>query len=385
MSLLDYWKQDKQQIASKNLQQIIGFAGEGYLRDGNSTSKEFRELLNNIPPELIQQYAHNCLEQPFKGSGYALQDVVNEIGSRLDFSVETGLYQGRPGKVGFDGIWRWGNGYAIVVEVKTTDAYRIKIETIADYRNSLVDNGVLSERKSSILMVVGREDTGELEAQIRGSRHAWGIRLISVDSLIRLMLLKQKLDDPAIIRKIYEILVPREFTKLDEIVELVFSTAEDIQEEQPDEVELEAKSIKDKTVPVSYHSECIEKVEEHIKKSFIPRTRVLYSTENNDIAIVCIVSREYGSRDEKRYWFGFHPYQVEFLSSAKKGYVALGCGTKDTVLLIEFNIFEKWLKDMNKTERTDRFYWHVHIGRQDERLMLRLREQKTIELTGYLI
>ena len=228
MSLLDYWKQDKQQIASKNLQQIIGFAGEGYLRDGNSTSKEFRELLNNIPPELIQQYVHNCLEQPFKGSGYALQDIVNEIGSRLGFSAERGLYQGRPGKIGFDGIWRWGNRYAIVVEVKTTDAYRIRIETIADYRNSLVDNGVLSERKSSILMVVGREDTGELEAQIRGSRHAWGIRLISVDSLIRLMLLKQKLDDPAIIRKIYEILVPREFTKLDEIVELVFSTAEDI-------------------------------------------------------------------------------------------------------------------------------------------------------------
>ncbi|MFC1931696.1 hypothetical protein ACFLXJ_05815, partial [Chloroflexota bacterium] len=91
MSLLDYWKQDKQQIASKNLQQIIGFAGEGYLRDGNNTSWEFRELLNNISPELIQQYAHNCLEQPFKGSGYALQDIVNEIGNRLGFNVETGL------------------------------------------------------------------------------------------------------------------------------------------------------------------------------------------------------------------------------------------------------------------------------------------------------
>lgn len=385
MSLLDYWKQDKQQIASKNLQQIIGFAGEGYLRDGNNTSLEFRELLNNIPPELIQQYAHNSLEQPFKGSGYALQDIVNEVGSRLGFNVETGLYQGRPGKIGFDGIWRWENEYAIVIEVKTTDAYRINIETITEYRNSLVDKGVLSERKSSILMIVGREDTGDLEAQIRGSRHAWGIRLISVDSLIRLMFLKQSLDDPAIIRKIYEILVPREFTKLDEIVELVFSTAEDAKEEQPDEAEIEARLAIDKTAPVSYHSECMVKVEDHLKKSFVPRTRVLYSTENNDIAIVCIVSREYVSRDKKGYWFGFHPYQVEFLSSAGKGYVALGCGTKDTVLLIEFNIFEEWLIDMTKTERANRFYWHVHIDREDERLALRLREHKTIELTGYLI
>ena len=385
MSLLDYWKQDKQQIASKNLQQLISFAGEGYLRDGNNTSQEFRELLNNISPELIQQYANNCLEQPFKGSGYALQDIVNEIGCRLGFDVGVGLYQGKPGKIGFDGIWRWENGYSIVVEVKTTDAYRININTIANYRNALVDKGILSERKSSILIVVGREDTGDLEAQIRGSRYAWGIRLISVESLIRLMLLKQSLDDPAIIRKVYEILVPREFTKLDEIVELVFSTAEDVKEEQPVEGEQEDRLTTDKPTPVSYHGECIEKAERHLNKSFIPRTRVLYSTANNDVAIVCMVSREYVSRDKKGYWFGFHPYQIEFLSTAEKGYIALGCGSKDTVILIDFNIFKQWLKDMNKTERPNRFYWHVHIGLEGEKLILRLREHKTIEITHYLI
>ena len=242
MSLLDYWNQDKEQVESKNLQQIISFAGEGYLRDGNDTSREFRELLRNITPQLIQKYAYNCLEQPFKDSGYALQDIVNEIGSRLGFYVEAGLYQGKPGKIGFDGIWKLESGHAIVVEVKTTDAYRINISKIADYRRELVERGDLSERKSSILIIVGREDTGDLEAQIRGSRHNWEIRLISVESLIRLMLLKQSVDDPAIIRKIYEILVPKEFTKLDEIIESVFSTAEDVKEEQPEEVESEAGS-----------------------------------------------------------------------------------------------------------------------------------------------
>jgi len=79
MSLLDYWKQGKQLITSKNLQQLIGFAGEGYLSDGNHTSQEFCELLNNMRAKLIQQYANNCLEQSFKDYGYALQDIVNEI------------------------------------------------------------------------------------------------------------------------------------------------------------------------------------------------------------------------------------------------------------------------------------------------------------------
>jgi len=35
-----------------------------------------------------------------------------------------------------------------------------------------------------VLIVVGRQDTGELEAQIRGSRHAWDIRLISAEALL---------------------------------------------------------------------------------------------------------------------------------------------------------------------------------------------------------
>lgn len=385
MSLLDYWKQDKQQIASKNLQQLIGFAGEGHLRDGNNTSREFRELLHSIPPDLIEQYANNCLEQPFKDSGYALQDIVNEIGCRLGFDVEAGLYQGKPGRIGFDGMWRWENGYSIVVEVKTTDVYRMNISKIADYRNALVDQAILSERGSSILIVVGREDTGDLEAQIRGSRYAWGIRLISVESLVRLMLPKQSLDDPAVIRKVYEILVPREFTKLDGIIELVFSTAEDVKEEEVPEGEREDRLSTDRGAPVSYHSECMEKAGGHLNRSFIPRTRVLYSTASNDVAIVCIVSREYVSRGRKAYWFGFHPYQVEFLSRAEKGYIALGCGSKETVILIEFGIFKEWLKDMNKTERANRFYWHVNIGVEGGKLLLRLRERKTIEITRYLI
>lgn len=84
-------------------------------------------------PKLIQQYATNCLEQSFKDSGSALQDIVNEIGCRLGYHVEAGLYQGKPGKIGFDGVWRRGNGYSIVIEVKTIDAHSIDINKIADY------------------------------------------------------------------------------------------------------------------------------------------------------------------------------------------------------------------------------------------------------------
>lgn len=385
MSLLDYWLQDQKQISSKTVQQIISFAGEGHLRDDSATSNEFRELLKNIPPEMLQQYAHQCLEEPFSGSGYVLQDIINEIGSRLDFDVKRGRYQGKSGLIGFDGLWKWRNGHAIIVEVKTTDAYRININTIADYRKALIQNGEITESNSSILIVVGREDTGDLEAQIRGSRHAWDMRLISVESLIRLMLLKQSVEDPQIIQKMYEILVPMEFTKLDEIIEIMFSTAEDMKVVHIEEEDIETGLKEAPSLPVAYHKECVARIESHLHKSFMPRTRVLYSTSNNDIALVCIVSREYVTRGKKVYWFGFHPYQAEFLKSADKGYIALGCGSKEIVLLIEFNSFEKWLKDMNKTERPNKYYWHVLIDKDENRLILRLKNQKKIELTSYLI
>jgi len=81
-------------------------------------------------------------------------------------------------------------------------------------------SGQIDEECSSILIVVGREDTGDLEAQIRGSRYAWDVRFISVDALLRLMFLKEEVDDPATIQRIGNVLIPREFTRLDEISEL---------------------------------------------------------------------------------------------------------------------------------------------------------------------
>src|SRR5207249_1917345 len=79
---------------------------------------------------------------------------------------------------------------------------------------------------------------GDLEAQIRGSRYGWNIRLISIDALVRLLRLKETVADPAILQKISGILVPREFTRVDGIIDLVFATAEDVrQEADADDVE----------------------------------------------------------------------------------------------------------------------------------------------------
>src|SRR5262249_2153223 len=157
----------------------------------------------------------------FSKGGMVLQDLVNELGRRLDYDVTNGRYQGTTNAIGYDGIWRSQEGHSLVIEVKTTDAYRISLDTIAEYREKLSKSGQLSA-SSSIPIIVGRQDTGELEAQVRGSRHAWDVRLISIEALIRLVFLKQEADAPETGTKIRSLLIPKEYTRLDGMIDVMF-------------------------------------------------------------------------------------------------------------------------------------------------------------------
>jgi hypothetical protein len=214
MPLTDLWINSREQIENKHIQQIISFAGAGELRDGNIASAEFREFLSNIPSGHLARYADQCLKDSFPSSGLALQDIVNQVGRRLGFQVSDGRYRGTQSTVGFDGIWRLPDGHCIVVEVKTTDTYSLNLDTLAKYRRALTVEKIIPEDKSSILIVVGRSDTPNLEAQIRGSRYAWDVRMISVDALLRLLQVKENVGDPSNLMRIHAILIPREFTKL---------------------------------------------------------------------------------------------------------------------------------------------------------------------------
>ena len=83
--------------------------------------------------------------------------------------------------------------------------------------------------RSSVLLVVGREETGALEAQVRGSRHAWDVRLIGIDALLKLVRLKENTASGDVGAKLRTTLMPVEYTRLDAVVDLVFSAARDVE------------------------------------------------------------------------------------------------------------------------------------------------------------
>ena len=143
MSLAELWSTSRAQLEGKQVHQIIAFAGTGQLSDKTATASEFRHFLGLVPSDYLARYADECLRESFAGSGFALQDVVNQIGKRLGYTVIDGRYRGSPIQVGFDGLWKFPDGHTAVVEVKTTDAYRIDLQKIANYRRELIASNQL--------------------------------------------------------------------------------------------------------------------------------------------------------------------------------------------------------------------------------------------------
>lgn len=382
MSLIEIWKETPSSLRNKRVEQIIGIAGDGNLGDSNSAPEEFRAFLAQIPRDILSQYANDCLENSFKDSGLALQDIVNEIANRLGFDVEAGRYRGTKKDIGHDGIWTGPDGHSIVAEVKTTDAYRLSVETIAGYRDRLIESSRIGEDTSSILVIVGREDTGGLEAQIRGSRHAWDVRLISIDSLIRLMQIRQELESPVAEAQIRMLLVPREYTRVDGIIDLVFSTTEDILEEDSDEPEKDglnhSAEPKKRGTPVAFNAACAARISTHLGVDLVRQSRVVFSDPSAGLTITCAVSKESTRSKNASYLFAFHPHQLDKLSHKERAFASFGCGSADQIALLPLSFLKSQLNGMNQTclEDGSTHHWHVKICRRKDGWILRRRKDE---------
>jgi hypothetical protein len=164
MPLIALFNSSPMAVDELTIEQIVATAGDGNLKDESACSQELRGYLAQVPSPKVVNYVDRCLSTAFTKGGMVLQDLINELGRRLDYIVTNGRYQGTTSKIGFDGIWVSPEGATVIVEVKTTDTYRISLETIMGYREKLM-SGSHVNGKPSVLIVVGRDDTGELEAQ----------------------------------------------------------------------------------------------------------------------------------------------------------------------------------------------------------------------------
>jgi hypothetical protein len=251
----------------------------------------------------------------------------------------------------------------------------------------------------SILIVVGRQDTGEVEAQIRGSRHAWDVRLISVDSLVKLVRLKEDADDPETARKIRSVLVPMEYTRLDALIDVMFATAKDVEsaagaelaaddqlsdDERIDSIsgskpERKAWEFTDSGVLQAKRETIVSALAKRESTILIRRSRALYWSANHEVRAACTVSKRYTSRSATPYWYAYHPRWDEFLGDGERSFLVLGCMDQNIAFAIPLSLIRSVLDSLNTSERDDGgHYWHLHLTeRSPGQIALQLPKRRT--------
>ena len=370
MALYDIWRTNPSQILTFAARQIVSIAGDGKLRDASLGSDEFRKYLSEAPSERLFAYVGECLEEPFTDSGLVLQDVVNEVGRRLEFEVEHGLYRGRRNVSGHDGVWRSATIPEIIVEVKTTDQYTIPLETLAEYKRRLRDTGKVST-DASLLIVAGREDTGALEAQIRGSRYAWDIRLISIESLAKLLRIKEKSNSDQTVRQIRELLRPFEYTRVDKIIDVIFNTAADVEQQVDEEAPVDVPSIEgtsprstDRTASSeldSKRADVAAALGAKFGSPLVRRRRALFDSANSAVRAAITISKRYDRGSP--YWYAYHPAWDDFLSRASQGYFVLGCMDRETAYALPLEFIREHVDSLSQSVRPDgTMYWHINLS-----------------------
>ncbi len=220
---------------------------------------------------------------------------------------------------------------------------------------------------------------------------------MSTDSLLQLLALKEKLNDTKTIQQINELLKPKEYTRIDKLIDLIFLTSQDLEIEDSvepeetldDESELvNENSSHKRTTQVNFHKECLDKIQTRLGINLIKQTRISYSNKDKSRGLICAISKPHKQGKFEKFWFAFHPYQQEFLEKFSKSYVAYGCGSPDNTILIPFSIFEPSIKNLWTTSNSERMYWHVHIHHRSNKFLLAqpvLEKGSEIDITKFKI
>jgi hypothetical protein len=225
------------------------------------------------------------------------------------------------------------------------------------------------------------EDTTDLEAQIRGSRFAWDVRVISLAALFKLVELKNATDDPASAQLLRGILVPREYTKLDSLLDIVSFVAKDISTETEEGLPKEERTADREGAYVSKlnREELRARAKDFLLKQlsidFKDVSRTLLESQDGRV-VVCYT----------QFWFGLHDHQVDFMAKHPQGYAAYLCAGSG-ILFMPWSEFSKYVGDMGESTTDTRHWRHVVLQLTKEgKLKMRLKAdapQNPVDVTRW--
>jgi len=220
--------------------------------------------------------------------------------------------------------------------------------------------------------------------------------MISADSLVQLVQLKESGDDPDTAKKIRSLL-----TRLDHVIDVVFTTAKDVEsatvseiEEDDDDQDVTAPLTKSKGNWAFTDSNLLQAKREEIVASFgrdkgtvfVKSTRALYWDSVHQKRLTCTMSKRY-TKGSYPYWYAFHPQWDDFLAHGSESYIILGCMDLSFAFAIPWKVLHDRLDALNTTTTKDAHkYWHLHlVGTNGEYAVHLPKTSATLPLDDYKV
>lgn len=144
------------------------------------------------------------------------------------------------------------------------------------------------------------------------------------EGLIKLVQIKDKSDDPSTLNQIRQLLQPFEYTKIDKIIDVIFTTAVNVESQQ--EIEQEAPTSpggerdgqtggkQDRTDPELLNAKREQAVDAFATlkgKELVRRSKTLFWSPDKELRVCCAVSKRY-ENEYQPYWYAFHPKWDQF-------------------------------------------------------------------------
>jgi hypothetical protein len=216
------------------LDRLVSLAGDW--TDDSRASEQFRQIIDDeqTTTDEIETYLHEAIQGSEQHHNRALQDLVNNIGRRLGFQVEYGVYQGVSETIGFDGLWTstaTEEETHLVVETKKSTAFSIDPGQAGQYMDELVQQEGVHRSQVYGLYVIGDGDVETVAQTVFGSQYRDRMRVITAQRLLDLLEIQE--DSGLRHDQVVDVLLPINAVDVGQLVGLIQDVIE-FREEDPE-------------------------------------------------------------------------------------------------------------------------------------------------------
>jgi hypothetical protein len=160
-----------------------------------------------------------------------------------------------------------------------------------------------------------------------------------------------------------------EYTKLDSLIDVMFTAAKDVAAGEDTKAPAESGEgegsgwqFTDPKLMQAKREAIAQVFGESQSTKLIKKTRATYWDATHTRRVVCTVSKRYEENAAAPYWYAYHPSWDAFLAEGTTGHFVLGCMDLNVAFAIPLDVLRGQLDKLNTTMKPDgTHYWHVKV------------------------